>query len=121
METNILIKLLLLLVPAGVFLYFDEKLLISNKIKAKFKITNFLGLFAFITIALITLAVIVGTLAMFLHLSNTYTYGLQSILMGVLLGIFSNMHKLLKEKENRENKRSISAPFLISMNKVLIS
>ena len=68
MDTNILIKLLLLIVPAGLFLYFDEKLLISNKIKAKFKITSFLGLFAFITIALVILAVIVG------NLSNVFTF-----------------------------------------------
>ena len=98
MDTNIIIKLLLLIVPAGIFLYFDEKLLISNKIKVKLKITSFLGLFAFITITLIILAVIVATLAMVLHLSSTYTYGLQYILMGVLLGVFSNLNKLLKRK-----------------------
>jgi len=99
MDTNILIKVLLLLVPAGLFLYFDNKLLISNKVKAKLKITRFLGLYAFITISLILLAIIVATLAMVLHLSSAFTYALESILMGVLLGLFSNIQKLIRKKE----------------------
>ncbi|MBU3144660.1 hypothetical protein [Clostridium sp. CF012] len=99
MDTNILIKLLLLLVPAGLFIYFDEKLLISNKIQAKLKITNFLGLFAFITISLVLSAIIVGTLSMILHISSAFTYGIHSMLTGVLLGLFSNMQKIIRRKK----------------------
>lgn len=99
MDTNILIKLLLLLVPAGLFLYFDEKLLISNKVQAKFKITNFLGLFALITISLVLSAIIVATISMVLHIPNAFTYGIQSILMGLLLGLFSNIQKIIRRKK----------------------
>ncbi|GCD08769.1 hypothetical protein G9F71_007355 [Clostridium sp. FP2] len=98
MDTNMLIKLLLLLVPAGLFIYFDKKLLISNKVQTKLKITNFLGLFAFITISLVLSAIVVGTLSMILRISNTFTYGIQSILMGVLLGLFSNIQKIIRKK-----------------------
>lgn len=98
MDINIIIKILLLIVPAGIFLYFDEKLLISSKVKTKLKITSFLGLFAFITISFVLLALLVATLSMVLHLSNNITYGLQAILMGVLLGLFTNIQKQLKSK-----------------------
>ncbi|MBU3128358.1 hypothetical protein LGL55_22055 [Clostridium tagluense] len=98
MDTNMLIKLLLLLVPAGLFIYFDKKLLISNKVQTKLKINNFLGLFAFITISLVLSAIVVGTLSMILRISNTFTYGIQSILMGVLLGLFSNIQKIIRKK-----------------------
>ncbi|MBZ9686447.1 hypothetical protein G9F72_008905 [Clostridium estertheticum] len=101
MDTNIIIKLLLLLVPAGLFLYFDEKLLISNKVQAKFKITNFLGLFAFITISLVLSAIVVATISIVLHISNAFTYGLQSILMGLLLGLFSNIQKKIRRKKGK--------------------
>ena len=98
MDTNILIKLLLLLVPACLFIYFDGKLLISNKIQAKFKINSFLGLFAFITITLLLSTLIVGTLVMFLHISSSFSYAFQSIIIGVLLGLFSNIQKILRKK-----------------------
>ncbi|MBZ9634217.1 hypothetical protein [Clostridium sp. FP1] len=98
MDTNMLIKLLLLLVPAGLFIYFDKKLLISNKVQTKLKITNFLGLFAFITISLVLSAIVIGTLSMILRISNTFTYGIQSILMGILLGLFSNIQKIIRRK-----------------------
>ncbi|MGH4124068.1 MAG: hypothetical protein ACREV6_14175 [Clostridium sp.] len=98
MDTNMLIKLLLLLVPAGLFIYFDKKLLISNKVQTKLKITNFLGLFAFITISLVLSAIVVGTLSMILRISSSFTYGIQSMLMGVLLGLFSNIQKIVRRK-----------------------
>lgn len=101
MDTNILIKLLLLLVPAGLFIYFDGKLLISNKIQKEFKIKSFLGLFAFITITLLLSTLIVGTLAMFLNLSSTFTYGIQSMLIGALLGLFSNMQKIIMRRRRK--------------------
>lgn len=97
MDTNILIRIILLLVPAGLFIYFDGKLLISNKIKAKLKINSFLGLFAFITISLLLTTLISATLTVLLHLSSTFAYGLQSVLIGILLGLFSNIQRMLRK------------------------
>jgi|GEM_PF-5075790 len=90
---------LLLLVPAGLFIYFDKNLLISNKIKAKFKITNFLGLYLFIIISLVLSAVLVGTIATILHITSAFTYALQSIVIGVLLGLFSNILKIIRSQK----------------------
>lgn len=90
---------LLLVVPAGLFIYFDKNLLISNKIKAKFKITNFLGLYLFIIISLVLSAVLVGTIATILHITSAFTYALQSIVIGVLLGLFSNILKIIRSQK----------------------
>lgn len=98
MSTNILFGLLLM-IPAGLFIYFDKNLLISNKVQTKFKINNFLGLYVFIIITLVLSTLIVGTLAIFLHITSTFTYGLQSIIMGILLGLFSNILKIFRKKK----------------------
>ena len=99
MDINTLLKVLLLLVPAGLFLYFDKQLLISNKVKAKFKITSFLGLYAFMLISILLSTFIVATLAMIFHLSSNITYGIQSMLIGALIGLFSNIQKLLRKRK----------------------
>lgn len=101
MNINIIIKLLLLIVPAGLFLYFDEKLLISDKVQTQLKITSFLGLFAFITISLLISAIIVATISMVLHIPSAFTYGIQSVLMGLLLGLFSNIQKIIRRKTKK--------------------
>ena len=98
MNTTILFGLLLV-VPAGLFIYLDKSLLISNKIQAKFKINNFLGLYVFIIITLILSTFIVGTLAMLLHISNAIAYVIQYIIIGVLLGLFSNILKIFRRKK----------------------
>ncbi|MBU3090510.1 hypothetical protein KPL35_00180 [Clostridium sp. CF011] len=98
MDTNILIAILLL-VPAGLFIYFDKKLLISSKIQTKFKINNFLGLYLFILITLVLSTFIVATLAMIFHISSTFTYAIQAVLIGVLLGLFSNINNIFRIKK----------------------
>ena len=98
MNANILIGLLLL-GSAGLFLYFDKKLLISNKIQAKFKINHFLGLYLFILITMVLGTLIVGMLAVLLHLPSIFTYVIQTILMGGLLGLFSNIQKIFRRKK----------------------
>ena len=98
MNANILLGALLV-VPAGLFIYFDEKLLISNKVQAKFKINNFFALYVFIITTLVLSTFIVGTLAMLFHISNAFTYAIQSMVIGVLLGLFSNIHKTFRKKK----------------------
>ncbi|WP_291634283.1 hypothetical protein [Clostridium sp.] len=93
---DMIIKIILLLVPAGLFIYFDKKMVITNKVKSKLKINHFLGLFAFMTISLLLTTLMVATLTMFLHLSSVFTYGFQTLLLGILLGLFSNIQKLLR-------------------------
>ena len=110
MDTNILFGLLLI-VPAGLFIYFDKNLLISNKIQTKFKITNFLGLYLFIIITLVLSTILVGTLATILHIPSTFTYALQSIIIGVLLGLFSNILKLIRAKKEKFKKPSSNENF----------
>lgn len=96
MDINLLIKILLLLVPAGLFIYFDKKLLISNKVQLKFKINNFLKLYVFITITLVLSAFVVGTIALILHIPSNVTYVIQAMLIGTLLGLFSNIQKIFR-------------------------
>jgi hypothetical protein len=95
-DTNVLIRILLLLVPAGLFLYLDKNLLISTKIQTKFKINSFLGLYAFIVITLVLSTFVVGTVAMIVHISSAYTYAIQSMLIGAFLGLFSNIQKIIR-------------------------
>ncbi|MFT5875967.1 MAG: hypothetical protein ACI8WT_004967 [Clostridium sp.] len=91
-----IIKILLLLVPAGLFIYFDKKMVITNKVKSKLKINHFIGLFAFMTMSLLLTTLIVAALTMFLHLSSVFTYGFQTVLLGILLGLFSNLQRILR-------------------------
>lgn len=95
---DMLISLLLLFIPAGLFIYFDKKLLISNKIQEKLKIRSFLGLYALIMISLVLSTLIVGTIAMILSIDSSYAYVIQTMLIGTLLGLFSNIQKILRSK-----------------------
>lgn len=96
--TDMLIRMLLLFIPAGLFIYSDKKLLISNKIQEKFKMNSFLGLYAFIIISLVLSTFIVGTIAMILSIPSNAAYIIQTILIGTLLGLFSNIQKILRRK-----------------------
>ncbi|MGK0467096.1 hypothetical protein [Clostridium sp.] len=101
MYFNILTRLLLLLVPAGLFIYLDKSLLISNKIQVKLKIKTFLGLYAFIMITLALSALLVATIAWIISLSSDSETVIQTMLIGTLLGLFSNIQKLLRSKLRR--------------------
>ncbi|MCJ7689989.1 MAG: hypothetical protein MUO60_11805 [Clostridiaceae bacterium] len=101
MNTNMIVGTLLLLGPAGLFIYFDKKLLISEKIQVKFKIKSLLGLYAFIMITLILSAFLVAIIAMILRLSSSYAYVIQIMLIGTLLGLFSNIQKITRGKSRK--------------------
>lgn len=101
MDLNMLTRLLLLLVPAGLFIYLDKSLLISNKVQLKFKIKNFLGLYAFIMITLLLSALLVATIAWIIRLSSDSAIVIQTMLIGTLLGLFSNIQKILRSKSKR--------------------
>lgn len=101
MDLNMITRLLLLLVPAGLFIYLDKSLLISNKIQLKFKIKTFLGLYAFIMITLLLSAFLVATIAWIIRLSSDSAIVIQTMLIGTLLGLFSNIQKLLRSKLRR--------------------
>ncbi|MGH4120570.1 hypothetical protein [Clostridium sp.] len=101
MNTNMVVGILLLLGPTGLFIYFDKKLLISKKIQAKFKIKTFLGLYAFIIITLILSAILVAAIAMIFRLSSSSAYVLQIMLIGALLGLFSNIQKITRSKSRK--------------------
>jgi hypothetical protein len=101
MNINMIVGTLLLLGPAGLFIYFDKKLLISKKIQVKFKIKTFLGLYAFIMITLVLSAFLVATIAMILRLSSRSAYIIQIMLIGALLGLFSNIQKITRSKSRK--------------------
>jgi uncharacterized protein YqgC (DUF456 family) len=101
MDLNMLTRLLLLLVPAGLFIYFDKSLLISNKIQAKFRIKTFLGLYAFMMISLLLSAFLVATIAWVIKLTGDSAIVIQTMLIGTLLGIFSNIQKILRSNSKR--------------------
>ena len=101
MNINMIVATLLLLGPAGLFIYFDKKLLISKKTQVKFKIKSLLGLYAFIMITLILSAFLVATIAMILRLSSSSAYVIQIIVIGTLLGLFSNIQKITRSKSRK--------------------
>lgn len=98
MDINMITRLLLLLVPAGLFIYFDKSLLISNKIQVKLKIKTFLGLYAFIIITLVLSALLVATIAWVIRLSSDSATAIQTVLIGTLLALFSNIQKIIRSR-----------------------
>ena len=98
MDINMITRLLLLLVPAGLFIYFDKSLLISNKIQVKLKIKSFLGLYAFIIITLVLSALLVAIISWVIRLSNDSATAIQTVLIGTLLALFSNIQKIIRSR-----------------------
>ena len=101
MSTDIIVNLILLLVPAALFIYIDKKLLISNQIQEKVKIKSFLGLYAFIIITLILSTILVATIVMILSIPSSYAKMIQTMIIGTLLGLFSNIQKILRLKSKK--------------------